>query len=221
LPERLELPFIDGPIDYPQYGEEVKPEIPDIQFIGYTPTEISSERMPPAQLINSQGLPPAGDFHVWMPTHILLAGEEVIRVATALDVSERVPGVVEVTIQAEDSRGREPRMVTVALNPAEFLYAMAQVYRQLATKGRPGNVALVSMKVAANQRTECALVKPGGARDSFIWRSPLSPAELNAAWTTYPQPGEDEVLWMSLPPLGDKVKMRMGRLIGEWQRKKT
>ena len=98
---------------------------------------------------------------------------------------------------------------------------MAQVYRQLQRTGASGDVFLVSMKVAANQRTECALVKPGGPRDSFIWRSPLSDAELNAAWTTYPQPGEDQVLWMSLPPLGDKVKMRMGRLIGEWQRTKS
>jgi len=59
---------------------------------------------------------------------------------------------------------------------------------------------------------------PGFA--TFIWRAGLSPAELNAAWARVPTPGEERILWMSLPPLGDKVKARMGQLLGEWNEKK-
>jgi len=84
----------------------------------------------------------------------------------------------------------------------------------------PGRVALVSMKVSPTQLTECVLVKPGGPRDSFIWRSDLTPLELNVAWTRVPTPGEERILWMSLPPLGDKAKARMGRMLGEWNKKK-
>lgn len=220
LPGEMRLPFIRGPVDYPRYGREVRPALPDIQFIGYTPTELPVAAVPDPAVINSQGLPPAGDYHVWMPTHTLAEGGAVIAAASALDLSDHVPGVIRLPLRAEDSRGCEPRSVDVALNPAEFLYAMAQVYRQLARDGRPGPVALVSIKVASSQRTECVLVRPGGPRDSFLWRSDLTPAELDAAWTRVPAPGEEQVLWMSLPPLGDKIKRRMGRLLGEWSLKK-
>ncbi|MCC7352292.1 MAG: hypothetical protein IT330_00940 [Anaerolineae bacterium] len=220
LPDALPLPFLHGPVDYPRYGREVRPALPDIQFIGYTPTELPLTEMPAPAIINSQGLPPAGDYHIWQPTHTLAEGEVVIAAASALDLADHVPGIVRLSLRAEDSREEEPRFVEVVLNPAEFLYAMAQVYRQLARDGQPGPVALVSIKVAATQRTECVLVKPGGPRDSFLWRSDLTPAELDAAWTRVPAPGEERILWMSLPPLGDKVKRRMGRLLGEWNLKK-
>ena len=108
----------------------------------------------------------------------------------------------------------------VALNPAEFLYGMAQVYRRLARDGEPGPVVLSSMKVSPTQRTECVLVKPGGPRDSFIWRSDLSPAKLDAAWTRVPARGEEQILWMSVPPVGHKVKARMGRELGAGPRQR-
>ncbi len=219
LPGELSLPFIHGPVDYPRYGREVRPVLPDIQFIGYTPTELPVAAVPDPAVINSQGLPPAGNHHIWMPTYTLAEGEAVIAAASALDLSDHVPGVVRLALRTEDSRGREPRFVDVVLNPAEFLYAMAQVYRQLANDGQPGPVALVSMKVAATQRTECVLVKPGGPRDSFLWRSDLTPSELDAAWTRVPAAGEERILWMSIPPLGDKVKRHLGRLLGEWNLK--
>lgn len=76
------------------------------------------------------------------------------------------------------------------------------------------------MKVSTTQLTKCVLVKPGGPRDSFIWRSDFTPSELNAAWTRVPTPEEDLILWMSLPLLGDKAKARMGRMLGEWNKKK-
>ncbi|MFH1928277.1 MAG: hypothetical protein ABIK79_08940 [Chloroflexota bacterium] len=220
LPGELELPFVRGPVDYPQYEGDVKPVLPDIQFIGYTPTELPVAEVPDPTVINSQGLPPAGDYHVWMPTSTLAEGEVIVAAASAVDLSDHVPGVIRLPVRAEDSRAGEPRFVDVALNPAEFLYGMAQVYRQLARGDAPGRVALASMKVSPTQLTECVLVKPGGPRDSFIWRSDLTPSELNAAWTRVPTPGEERILWMSLPPLGDKVKARMGRLLGEWNKKK-
>jgi hypothetical protein len=100
------------------------------------------------------------------------------------------------------------------------MFTMAQVYRQLARNSKPALVVLVNIKISANSRTECTLVKPGGPRDSFIWRSDLSPEELDVAWTRVPTPGEERILWMSLPPLGDKLKRKMGRMVGEWQLKK-
>jgi hypothetical protein len=157
---------------------------------------------------------------MWMPTHTLASGEDVIEAATRLDLTDHVPGVIRLLLATEDSRKGGARKAEIAVNPAEFLYAMAQVYRQITRSGRVGPVALVNIKVAATQRTECTLIKPGGVRDSFIWRSDLSPEELDIAWTRIPTAGEERVLWMSLPPLGDKVKRKMGRPVSEWQLKK-
>jgi len=102
------------------------------------------------------------------------------------------------------------------VNPAEFLFAMAQVCRQLFIGETPEEVAMVNIKVAPNSQTICALVTPGGPQDSFIMRSHLSPEELDVAWTRVPTPGEKEVMWMSLPPLGDKAKQVPVRPFGRW-----
>jgi hypothetical protein len=220
LPGTIELPFIHGPVDYPQYDSVVQPELPDVQMIGYTPTTLPIGQVPNASVINRQGLPPAGDYHVWMPTHTLVEGGKIVDVATQLDVTREVPGVIEIEVPGGPNRGLADHLVRVALNPAEFMYGMAQIYRRLVDSSEPGRVGLVSIKVAAGERTECVLVKPGGPRTSFIWRSPLTASELDAAWTRAPMADRERILWMSLPPLGDKVKELMGRAIGAWQRSK-
>jgi hypothetical protein len=91
---------------------------------------------------------------------------------------------------------------------------------QLETGCIPKYVALINMKISPNTRTECVLIKLGGPQDSFIWRSPISPSKLTAAWNQIPAPGEEAILWMSLPPLGDKAKRRGGYLLGGWQTSK-
>ncbi len=220
LPLQLKIPYIHGPIHYPQYDKQVSPVLPDIQFLGYTPTELPVEDVPDPEIINNQGLPPCGDYHIWMPTHTLAAGMDIITTASNLVLTHHIPGIMYVRFETEDSRGLGTKHRDIPVNPAEFSYAMAQVYRQLTQDGKPEEVALVCIKIAANTRTECVLVKPGGPYDSFIWRSGISPAEVDVAWTRVPAPDEERVLWMSLPPLGDKVKPKMGRMLSEWNLKK-
>jgi hypothetical protein len=141
-----------------------------------------------------------------MPTHTLAEGEAILQTVQRLDLSSHIPGVIPVQLpRAAAQEGLVPGAET-ALNPAEFLYAMAQELRLIAREGQPGPVLLVSTKVSAAQRTCCVLVRPGGPRDSFIWRSDLPPAELDALWTRVPAPGAEQVAWASLPPLGDAHK---------------
>lgn len=215
LPEQASLPHLRGPIDYPRYDRPVRPRPSSAPIPGYTPTEVRREEAPDAAIVNAQGLPPSGDYHIWMPTHAIADGQAIIEAATRLDLSDHIPGVARVRLPSEASRGGSPQEVEVALNPAEFLYAMAQVVRSIAREGAPGPALLVSTKVSSRQLTRCVLVRPGGHRDSFLWRSDLSPAELDAMWTRIPAPKEDEILWGSLPPLGGRAKARPGRRPGE------
>jgi hypothetical protein len=216
LPHELEIPYIQGPIDFPRYTKKVEPRLPDKQFIGYTPTELPLAEVPAAEIINSQGLPPSGDYHIWMPTHLLVTRQEILDTVSRLELETHIPGVIHLQVPS----GKPARGIEISINPAEFLYGMAQVYRQITHHLSTEWVALINLKISANQRTECVLIKPGGPQDSFIWRSALSPEELDVAWTRVPAENDDLIPWMSLPPIGDKVKRKMGRQVGEWQLKK-
>lgn len=220
LPREVEITHIKGPVDYPGYAHRVDPLLGDRQLIGYTPVELTAGQVPDAAVINSQGLPPAGDYHLWMPTHTIADGMEIVAAACALDISEQIPGVIHVRLRTESSRAQSPAWIQVPVNPAEFLYALAQTIRLLVNGHQAGPVVLLNIKIVRKTRTQCTLITPGGPQDSFIWRSPVTPEELDVAWTRVPVPENDQVLWMSLPPLGDKLKRKLGREVGEWNQKK-
>lgn len=196
LPKEVRLRGLDGPVDFPVVALQEEPKLdPEKRKTGYMPAEIHREFLPDPGLVNSQGLPPSGDFHVWIPTHTKVEAADMMVTVRTLgkELSGRVPGVIPVRMLSEDSRGKEPRWITVKVNPAEFLYALAQEYRAIHVRGEPAPVVLVSMKVTSTQR--CQLVIPFTADTSrgaavgpvrfegFIWRAGLSKAELDRAWT--------------------------------------
>jgi hypothetical protein len=210
LPPYLTLPYLHGPIDYPRYKHPVEPHASTAPLPGYTPREVTREEVPDPEIVNAQGLPPAGDYHIWMPTHTIAAGEAILESASALALSDHIPGVVPIRVVSETARCGEERYTQVALNAAEFLHAMAQQVRLVARSGRVGPAALVSTKISSAQLTRCVLVRPGGPRDSFLWRSDQSAEELDALWNRVPVPGQEQIVWASLPPLGGSLKALLG-----------
>jgi len=202
LPEEVEVEDILGPIDYPMYDLEDEPKMDPRKLTGYNPREISEDKMPDPQLVNSQGLPSSGDYYIWMPVHTVLDDEDVMQ--AAWEAAKRIrkvghiPGVVEIAIRSEESRHRHLLLKYKGkLNAAEFLYALAQEYR-LTSMGKPGAVMAISMKMIKDQ--PCGLIAPYSPvgykgtilgqyhrLEGFIWRARVSKTLLNKAWTYKPK----------------------------------
>ena len=186
LPESVASKPLRGPIDFPTYRINA-PQTLDLRqrLQGYTPHQIPREAMPDPNVVALQGLPACGDFHLWIPTHTKAAAAAVIAAVkrVAETMTDHVPGVISLNLLCHTRRGQPDAKRTVAVNPAEFLYALAQEYRALAVRGKPNDVALVSKKVTPEQ--VCKLLLPlGGHRfEGFIYRGYLSPEALDAAWT--------------------------------------
>lgn len=196
LPRTVRLRGLRGPVDFPVVALQVEPKRdPEKAKTGYMPAEIPRQFLPDPALVNSQGLPPCGDYHVWIPTHTKVEAEDTMAAVRTVgqELSDRVPGAIPVRMLSEDSRSKEPRWIVVKVNPAEFLYALAQQYRAIHVRGKPASVVMVSMKITNTQR--CQLVIPFTADTSrgavvgpirlegFIWRAPLNRNELDRAWT--------------------------------------
>jgi len=200
LPEKVEIEDVLGPIDYPMYELEEEPKIDSRKLTGYIPREISEDKMPDPELVNSQGLPACGDYHVWMPIHTIVDDEDVMQavwnVAKTVRKEGHIPGMIEIPLRSEESRGKLLLKYKAKVNAAEFLYALAQEYK-LTYRGGPGPVMMISMKMA--QAQTCALIAPyspvgyKGAGvgqwwrlGGFIWRAKMSIWALNRAWTYKP-----------------------------------
>ena len=207
LPQEVEVEDLLGPIDYPMYDLEEEPKIDHRKLTGYNPREISEEKMPDSDIVNSQGLPAVGDYYVWMPVHAILDDEDVMQAAWESAKWIRrvghILGIVEIPVRSEESRQinfRQTRLLLkyrARLNAAEFLYALAQEYR-LTNIGKPGPVMAISMKIIKDQ--PCGLITPyssvgyKGAMvgqyhrlEGFIWRARVSKTLLNKAWTYKPK----------------------------------
>jgi hypothetical protein len=186
LPDAVPLLRLQGPIDWPRFELKAVPQHhPERLPGGYYPHDIPREAMPEPAIVNAQGLPPCGDRFIWMPTHVKVDAEDMMSAAAAVadGLSTRVPGRIDVSLLGSGGPGRPARKLAVALNPAEFLYGLAQEFRALHERGAPNDVVLVSMKLTPGQT--CRLILPdGGERfDTFIWRKALTDEEINAAWT--------------------------------------
>jgi hypothetical protein len=194
LPDSVALRPIRGPIDFPTYRINAPQTLDFRQRLqGYEPRRIPREAMPDPKVVAAQGLPSCGDMHLWIPTHTKAQAGDVM--ATIAHVSQKmsdpstplraghVPGVIPLSLLCHTRKGEPDAKREIAVNPAEFLYALAQEYRALAVSGRPNDVVLVSKKVTPNQ--VCKLLLPlGGARsEGFIYRGYLTQEELDAAWT--------------------------------------
>jgi hypothetical protein len=186
LPESVALKPLRGPVDFPAFELRAEQTLDHQKRLqGYEPRRIPREAMPAPKLVASQGLPACGDFHVWIQTHTKADADDLIaavkRVAEAM--TDHVPGVIMVNLLCHTRKGEPDAKHEIAVNPAEFLYALAQEYRALAARGKPNDVVLVSKKVTPEQ--VCKLLLPSGGHrfEGFIHRGYLSSDELDAAWT--------------------------------------
>ncbi|MBI4659252.1 MAG: hypothetical protein HY735_10460 [Verrucomicrobia bacterium] len=186
LPESVAPKPLRGPIDFPTHKLDAPQTLDHRQrLLGYTPREIPREAMPDASVVERQGLPACGDFHIWIQTHTKADAADVIAAVkrVAETMTDHVPGFIPINLLCHTRRGQPDAKREVAVNPAEFLYALAQQYRALATRGEPNDVVLVSMKVTAQQVCRLLLPRGGNRFEGFIHRAYLSPGELDAAWT--------------------------------------
>jgi len=199
FPDEVKIKNISGPIDFPTFELAKEPALdPNKVRTGYMPCELEQQYFPDPEIVYSQGLPPSGDYHIWIPTRTLVRTEDIISAIreVAKKMDDHIPGVIEIMIQSHDSRDKTPRMIRIKVNPAEFLYGLAQEYRRIFNKGEPGPVFLSSMKIAQSQ--VCKLVIPytkpaakgaliGEARfKGFIWRKKLTKNQLDTAWNYRP-----------------------------------
>ena len=86
--------------------------------------------------------------------------------------------------------------IRAIVNPAEFLYGMAQLWRQIVVNGKPGDVMMVSMNVIGQQHGQFIMPSipasyEGGAREyqrmnGFIWRHKVPDWAIHNAWNYKP-----------------------------------
>jgi len=203
LPESVTITDVKGPIDFPTYKLEKQPYFDDRKRTGYNPSELDVKYFPDPEIVEAQGLPSCGDYHIWMPVHTIADEEDVFyaayKSAEKIKLYGHIPGVVKIPLLREDSRNERVKQKRLfKVNPAEFLYALAQEYRVLYVVGSPGPVIMTSMKLIKDQ--VCKLIMPSTPfyhygtmigewtqLEGFIWRAYLSPEDINAAWTYIPK----------------------------------
>ncbi|MCX6901592.1 MAG: hypothetical protein NT105_23175 [Verrucomicrobia bacterium] len=186
LPDSVALKPLRGPVDFPTHRVEAAQTLDHTRRLqGYEPNRIPRAALPDPDVVARQGLPSCGDYYLWIPTHTKADADDVLAAIArvAEKMSDRVPGVVSLNLLCHAARGEPDAKRRTAINPAEFLYALAQEYRALATRGKPNDVMLVSAKVAPRQICKLLLPLDGDRLEGFIYRGYLSPDELDAAWT--------------------------------------
>jgi len=199
LPSEVLVKEILGPIDFPMYDIKEKPRRdPRKEIGGYLANELPEEFFPTREEILTQGL--VGDpQRAWWPQRSIV--NQVNLLHTACQVWEfmekegHIPGVIEMYIR-EENKTRDTKAI---VNPAEFLYAMAQEIRVIHNKGIAGRVFVVSLKIFDDQI--CDYLMPatsvgmfGGHLASdrtrfngFVWREKISRWILNKAWNYKPE----------------------------------
>jgi hypothetical protein len=111
-----------------------------------------------------------------------LAAEPPTKGATT-PLSIKEARVVPLNLVCHTRKGEPDAKREIAVNPAEFLYALAQQYRALATRGKPNDVVLVSKKVTPEQVCKLLLPQGGNRFEGSTYRGYLTREELDAAWT--------------------------------------
>ena len=183
LPDQVTLAPIYGTVDTPVYRLEEIPHLPEDGNYGMAMQHyrVAPEHAPDPEVVNRQGLPGAGTVDYGWPAVVRLEADDLMAAVVQVRevMTDRVPGVITVTLPAYGGG-----TVETPVNPAEFLYAMAQEVRWLDGEGTPGPVALVSMKVAADQVGSYVEVEneEGEVVSAFVWRGFMTQAELNRAW---------------------------------------
>jgi len=183
LPEVLVVRDIYGPVDTPMFDESETP----------TP-----------ELVQSQGLPGCSsgpNLPLWWPLHTMADGKDVLDAAVkvAKEITDRIPGKIKVRMLSEASGEKQSEMIEVYVNPAEFLYAMAQVFQGIHFNKKPSSALLVAMKVVEAQPGGLLISPPafGGEEkklgaflgQQLYFRHKIDPSMINATWNYMPPKG--------------------------------
>lgn len=209
LPETVSLPPIRGPIDYPMYklGGEPRFDAAKIRA-GYMPRELPHELFPPPEIVQAQGLPMQAINHMCFPIRALVNGDDVLHAAwlavRAMDEKLQVPGMIPLYMPRHEFFQPAPRAryVRMAVNPAEFLLPLAQVFTSIhrlspALSRNIPPAIIIGMKVINEQRAMLVapyspMVKDGAMHieslkyEAFIWREQVDPGLIDAAWNYLP-----------------------------------
>lgn len=184
LPEKMEVANIHGPMDAPKYYEQGM----NID----------------ASYGVDQGLPTTGDWAWSYPVHSIFDGEDVMKAVkdVARKLSNKIPAIIEIKILPSEPRDSDEK-ASVVVNPAEFLYAMAQEYRGINLNGKPVRAMMVSTTICNSQeggtlqdRVELGAIR--GARQGELmsaFRLPINPQTINHDWTYVPPRGNQQESW--------------------------
>ena len=205
LPDKVTVREVLGPVEYKQYDLEGEPYFDTRKlFGGYMPSELDRNFFPEPEIVNSQGLPPAGGgLNIVWPMTTLAQSRYVInavqQVNQYLQKEETIPSGISMWFYAEENRGKRSNtwMIECTVNPAEFLYAMAQLFLQIDRRGTPGPIMFASMNIVSEQigkylmpSTPPVFEKKFGKMEQmegFIWRKKVPKNLINAAWKYTPE----------------------------------
>ena len=189
LPEKIEVANISGPIDGPPYFKQ-----------GMAVDAIYGR---------DQGLPTTGDAAWDYPVHCIFDAEDIMATVNTIagKLSEKVPATIEVQVFPYEPRDSKEK-ASVMVNPAEFLYAMAQEYRAIHLKGMPVRAMMVSTTICNSQnggnmldRAEIgAITSPEQNEVMSAFRWPISAQVINHDWTYRPPRGNQQEAWTMATP---------------------
>lgn len=205
LPEETVIEPVGGPVDYPMIFLQEEPVIDPVKRSGgYMARELPKKFFPDAELIWKQGLPMQEENHLWMPIHAIAEGDMILHAAWEAEqfIKEKghIPGISNVSFVAYNTKNyplRRNLYKELKVNAGEFLYAMAQEYRYIFETKRPGEVAMISMKICSDQNA--GLIVPytpyqGNGPNTiaplkfqaFVYREPLTEKEIDIIWNYKP-----------------------------------
>ena len=203
LPAQVTVRELVGPVKYPHYALGKEPaRDPKKLIVGYLWAELDPEYFPDLETVFRQGLPPAGGgLNIVWPLCTTADVEDFFYAVTLarkeMDRDGHIPAEIPLHFSEERSFGQRQReKIRAIVNPAEFLYGLAQQYRLVGQQGKPGAVMMISMNVIAAQRSQFVMPSipatfEGGMKgyqqmNGFIRRRKVPDWAIQNAWNYKP-----------------------------------
>ncbi len=203
--EKVVVKELVGPVKYPQVDLAEEPKRDQAKLIGgYLAEELDPKHFPSPETVFAQGLPPAGGgLNIVWPVCTSADVEDffysVREAYRETNTDGHIPASIPLYFLEENSFGaRHTEKIRAFVNPAEFLYGLAQQYRLVAKFGKPGDVMMVSMNVIADQVGQFIMPAypasfQGGMKvyqktNGIIWRHKVPDWAIHNAWNYKPGP---------------------------------
>jgi hypothetical protein len=198
VPEKVVVRELVGPVKYPQVDLAEEPRRDPAKLIGgYLAEELEAKDFPSPETVFSQGLPPAGGgLNIVWPVCTTADVEDffysVREAHREMQSDGHIPAGIPMYFLEELSFGkRHTEKIRAIVNPAEFLYGLAQQYRLVAKLQKPGDV------IAHQQGQFIMPAYPasfeGGMKvyqktNGIIWRHKVPDWAIHNAWNYKPGP---------------------------------